>query len=130
MDAWIQWNRDGFVAGVAGAVTTAFDQRFVRVHARGAWLVAVAEPLQRPNAHGSTGGEVGRKIFPPFGDCSGMSRGLSLDGGVGAQQDLLPPICQLLGATSGARGAMLGWAVGRGGLKMAEATGGGTTDRR
>ena len=31
MDAWIQWNRDGFVAGVAGAVTTAFDQRFVRV---------------------------------------------------------------------------------------------------
>ena len=46
MDAWIQWNRDGFVAGVAGAVTTAFDQRFVRVHARGAWLVAVAEPLQ------------------------------------------------------------------------------------
>ena len=81
MDAWIQWNRDGFVAGVAGAVTTAFDQRFVRVHAHGAWLVAVAEPLQRPNAHGSTGGEVGRKIFPPFGDCSGMSRGLSLDGG-------------------------------------------------
>ena len=61
-------NRDGFVAGVAGAVTTAFDQRFVRVHARGAWLVAVAEPLQRPNAHGSTGGEVGRKIFPPFGE--------------------------------------------------------------
>ena len=49
MDAWIQWNRDGFVAGAAGAVTTAFDQRLVRVHARGAWLVAVAEPLQRPN---------------------------------------------------------------------------------
>ena len=40
MDAWIQWNRDGFVAGVAGAVTTAFDQRLVRVHARGAWLVS------------------------------------------------------------------------------------------
>lgn len=85
MDAWIQWNRDGFVAGAAGAVTTAFDQRLVRVHARGAWLVAVAEPLQRPNAHGSTGGEVGRKIIPPFGDRSGMSRGLSLDGGAGAQ---------------------------------------------
>ena len=33
----------------------------------------------------ATGGEVGRKIFPPFGDCSGMSRGLSLDGGAGAQ---------------------------------------------
>ena len=85
MDAWIQWNRDGFVAGAAGAVTTAFDQRLVRVHARGAWLVAVAESLQRPNAHGSTGGEVGRKIIPPFGDRSGMSRGLSLDGGAGAQ---------------------------------------------
>ena len=59
----------GLLLASAGAVTTAFDQRFVRVHARGAWLVAVAEPLQRPNAHGSTGGEVGRKIFPPFGDC-------------------------------------------------------------
>ena len=93
MDAWIQWSRDGFVAGVAFAATTALDRRFVGVHARGAWLVAVAEPLQRPNAHGSTGGEGGGKNFPPFGDRSGMSRGLSLDWGAGVQYDLLPPIC-------------------------------------
>ena len=93
MDAWIQWSRDGFVAGAAGAGTTAFDRRFVGVHARGAELVAVAEPLQRPNAHGSTGGEGEGKNFPPFGDRSGMSRGLSLDWGAGVQYDLLPPIC-------------------------------------
>ena len=93
MDAWIQWSRDGFVAGAAGAFTTALDRRFVGVHARGAGLVAVAEPLQRPNAHGSTGGEGGGKNFPPFGDRSGMSRGLSLDWGAGVQYDLLPPIC-------------------------------------
>ena len=93
MDAWIQWSRDGFVAGVAFAFTAALDRRFVGVHARGAWLVAVAEPLQRPNAHGLTGGEGGGKNFPPFGDRSGMFRGLSLDWGAGVQYDLLPPIC-------------------------------------
>ena len=83
----------GLLLASSGAVTTAFDRRFVGVHARGAELVAVAEPLQRPNAHGSTGGEAGGKIFPPFGDRSGMSRGLSLDWGAGVQYDLLPPIC-------------------------------------
>ena len=40
MDAWIQWSRTGFVAAAAGAATTASDQRFVGVSARGAWLAS------------------------------------------------------------------------------------------
>ena len=81
----------GLLLAYVGAITTAFDRRFVGVPARGAWSVAGAEPRPRPNAHGSTGGDVGGKLYPPFGDRSGMFRGLSLDGCAGRQYELLPP---------------------------------------